>query len=255
MSEWKEGIWLGISALLTAMLITFAVVLGGVAKEVSSMQQNELNATAQMKEYRKWAQYDNTIVSSAEVISCIMANKSKIPSVIVNKLISYNNTTDVFDFDLNASFIKNYDWDISNEYYLWDGTMSSYDDYTYDVLNAYIPPQATYRAHIEKNLNGEVIYIWFKRIPVWWEYEDVAISGNDLIDCIFESKYLPIMFNLYDGMDWPTIDQTWNESGLTNQKLNEYISYIVPEASYRAIIHRLSDGQISYIEFRRIIDG
>jgi len=245
MTEWKEGIWLGISALLTAMLITFAVVLGGVVKEVSHMRQNELNTTAQMKEYRKWALVDNTIVNSADVISCILANKSSIPSIIVKKDLSVGASTDNFNFDVNT--IKNYTWDINNSAYLWDGTKK--DDYTFDRLNAYIPPQATYKAHIEKDLNGVVIYIWFKRIPMWSNYENVIISGDDLIACINESRYIYVEFEFIDNAinyQW-----RWNEYSLSTDKLNELKSKIASERSYRAIINRNSDGTINHIEFSR----
>jgi hypothetical protein len=245
MTEWKEGIWLGISALLTAMLITFAVVLGGVVKEVSHMQQNELNTTAQMQEYRKWAPFDNTIVNSADVISCIIANKSSIPSIIVKKDISVSASTDIFSFNVNT--IKNYTWNIDNSAYLWDGTKK--DDYTFDRLNAYIPPQATYKAHIEKDLNGVVIYIWFKRIPMWSTYEDVIISGDDLIACITESRYISVEFEFIDNVI--NYQSRWNEYSLTNDKLNELKSNIASKRSYRANIYRNSDGTINHIGFRR----
>ena len=254
MSEWKEGIWLGISAMLMAMLITFAVVLGGVAKEVSNIQQDEINTIAQMKEYRKWAIYDDTIVSSADVISCIIANKSNIPAIIVSKSISFGSSSNVFDFSLNEAFIVNHNWNISNPYYLWDGTRKDttrYPDYTFDELNEYIPPKALYHAHIKKDLNGSVRYIWFKRVLMWLNYEDVEISGETLIECIIESRYYHIEFHLKDDTDYRYF--SWDEYSLTEDNLLALKQSIVSEGTYNAIINRDLNGDIEYIQFRRVV--
>ena len=256
MSEWKEGIWLGVSALLIAMLINFAYVLGSVAKEISNMQQDQINTTSEMKEYRQWAQYDNVILSASDVISCIIANKSGIPAIIVNKKICFDDSCNVFDFNLKEPFIINHQWKISNPYYLWDGSRkdtSLYKDYTFNALNEYIPPEALYSSHIEKDLNGSVIYVWFKRVPMWSNYDDVTISGDDLINCIVESRYNNIEFRLSDYIDYmPNMPYKWNENSLTEDNLAFLKQIIVKEGTYNAIINRDASGKkIEYIRFRR----
>jgi hypothetical protein len=248
MSEWKEGIWLGISALLTAMLITFAVVLGGVAKDISSLQQKDINTTAEMKEYCKWARYDNTIVNAADVIGCITANKSEVLSVIVYEKLSLDNPDEKFNF--NVAAIKSFTWNVANICYLWDGKRE--EDYAFDRLNEYISPQTMYRAHVEKDLNGAVIYIWFKRIPMWSDYDNEKISGSDLIECIEESRYLAnVIFELEDYSD-SYFYKRWDEFSLTDGLLNELRMNIAYDGTYSAIIRRKSDTTADYVEFRRI---
>ncbi len=258
MSEWKEGIWLGISAFLTAMLITFAVVLGDVAKEVGHMQQNEINSTEEMKEYRKWAQYDNTILNPADVISCIMSNKAKAPSILVDNVLSFDDPDKRFNYQVDT--IAGYTWDtdnpLKNIYYIWDGTKRDtnvYPDYTFDALNMYIQPENLYRARVVKDLNGAVKYIWFKRIFTWSNYENITISGDDLINCLEESFGFKMEFRLIDYSDPANpIYDDWNEEGISIEQLNYYISEIPADGSYNAVIYRDWNGQLNYIEFRRV---
>ena len=169
MDEWREGIWLAVSAFLTALLITFAVVLGSMSRSVAVMQQKDIDTVAELEEYRKSAKYDNVIVNQADVVNCIYENRSKVPGVVVTRDPAVDNESASFSFfNPNASFIVNRQLNIANPppppYYLWDGANQDEDDYLADNLNAYMPPGATYRAKLEKDGNGVLLYIWFRRI-------------------------------------------------------------------------------------------
>ena len=146
MGEWKEGIWLGVSAFITAMLLTFSVVMGNEAKQIARFQQKELDTISVLKEDRKWVRYDNVIVNQADVINCILENRSQVPAVAATAIPAYDNPS--------ASFAYNY---------LWNGTNPP-ADYSMEILNLCIPPGSTYRARLIKDGNGAVVYIWFRRI-------------------------------------------------------------------------------------------
>lgn len=58
MNEWSTMIWASISAMTAALVLSFIVVLGSLAREAASLQHAEDNAIAIMQEYRKYHQYD-----------------------------------------------------------------------------------------------------------------------------------------------------------------------------------------------------
>jgi len=164
LSEWKEGIWIAVSAILISLFFMFLNTVVMAVRETAKIEQENINNVLILKDHFKIGRYDNSIVGQEDVINCIMEYKSKVPSVIVDNKVSIDSPNAVFNLNLNAYFILNYDWDISNEYYLWDGTMSSYDDYKLEELITYIPYIAKYRARLIKDENGDVIHIWFSRI-------------------------------------------------------------------------------------------
>ena len=143
MNEWKEAVWLAISAFITAMLITFTVVMGSEVRQVSRKQQDESNAVAVMQEYRKWVRYENVIVNQGDVINCILENRSKVPSVVLSTSTPPDDASGSISYD-----------------YMWNGEVAN--AYSIDFINTQIKP-GTYIANIVKDKSGAVFYIWFRR--------------------------------------------------------------------------------------------
>jgi len=167
LSEWKEGIWIAISAILVTIFILLLNTVVVAVREYAEIEQTSSNNVLILKDHFKIGRYDNTIVKQEDVINCIMEYKSKSPNVIVDNNVSVDSPKATLSLNLNASFILNYIWNQSNLYYVWDGSKSDtklYHDYNFDDLTDYIPYNATYRARLIKNANADVIHIWFSRV-------------------------------------------------------------------------------------------
>jgi hypothetical protein len=161
--EWKEGIWVAVSAILVSIFILFFNTVVVAIRESAQIEQENTNNVLALRENFKIGRYDNTIVGQEDVINCIMEYRSKVPDVIVDN----NITLDSPDAKLNLNINTGFNWNILNTYYLWDGSKSDndiYPDYRLDNLLEYIPYQATYRARLIKDANSTVIHIWFSRV-------------------------------------------------------------------------------------------
>lgn len=143
MDEWKEAVWLAVGAFVTAMLITFVVVMSSEVRQVARLQQQDIDAVAVLEEHRKWVKYDNVLVNQADVINCVLENRAQAPTVAATANPASDNP--------NAPFVYDYTW-------------TSSSDYSMNALNVRIPPGSRYRAQLIKDANGAILYIWFRRI-------------------------------------------------------------------------------------------
>ena len=179
MSEWREGIWIALSAILVTIFFIFMGVVRASVGEATRLEQDRINQVEAAREYYGIGRYNDAIVNYSDVINCIQDNKTKTPSVIVSASIYSDSPTGPiltvpgsgcfsdanmpFGIDLKAAFITSHTWNITNPYYQWDGANPT-ADYADKMLEDYVPINAKYRANLVKNANGEVIYIWFRRI-------------------------------------------------------------------------------------------
>jgi hypothetical protein len=139
MNEWREAIWLGISAMIAALVLSFAGILGSFAHQQASIQNEEDNAIAIVKEYRKYNQYDNQVIYPQDVISAI-ADSRGLPEVWVDTV----------------------DGPATNFSWMWNpGTAPAQFSPTY--LSGVFPVGGTYTASIIKDLNGAIIRLEMRR--------------------------------------------------------------------------------------------
>ncbi len=163
MNEWREGIWIAVSAILVSIFLIFLNTVIVAVREAAKIEQENTNNVLVIKESFKIGRYDNRIVGQEDVINCIMENKTMVPNVIVDNEVSIDSPNAVINLNLNASFT----WNKLNKYYMWDGSRSDtnlYNDYVLDELLEYIPYDARYRARLIKDASGNVMHIWFSRI-------------------------------------------------------------------------------------------
>lgn len=177
MSEWKEGIWLAASALLVTVFLMFMNTIGTAIGTAARIEQSDTDNVEVLKEYYKIGRYDDVVVTRTDVVNCIVGNRTQVPVVTV----SLNPAPDVVNppFPSSTPFPPGLPYPTNPPYplvtpppgtsfvgyYLWDGTKwNSSNVYSTAALDACVPPGATYRAKLVKNANGEVLYIWFRRI-------------------------------------------------------------------------------------------
>ncbi|QMV40504.1 hypothetical protein [Cohnella cholangitidis] len=72
MNEWSTTIWASISAMTAALVLTLIITLGSLARESANIQQESDAAVENIKEYRKYNQFDGTInLFPTDVITAI----------------------------------------------------------------------------------------------------------------------------------------------------------------------------------------
>lgn len=139
MTEWTQGIWISISLLVTAVVLSFGGMLATISKQQASAQQEEENSIAIVQEYRKYNQYDNTEIYPQDVISAIADSRGK-PQMWV-------------DSDDGASVNYNWKWTPNT-----DPTQ-----FSPSYLSELLPVGGTYVANLIKDANGAIVRIEFRR--------------------------------------------------------------------------------------------
>jgi hypothetical protein len=89
MQEWAESAWIAISIIICSAIVSVAVVLNDMGRNIVNEVQEDRRATAAMQEYRKTHQWDNTDVYPQDVVSLVLETRGQPP---------------VFVFDSNPSF-------------------------------------------------------------------------------------------------------------------------------------------------------
>lgn len=139
MTEWREAIWLSFSAMIAALVLSFVALLGAFARQAAALQAEEDNAIAIMKEYRKYAQYENTQLYPQDVISAIARTRGE-PEVYVDT-----------DEGPGVSFT-------------WQWTESTNpSEFSPTYLSGIFPLTGKYQSTIVKDLNGSIIRLEFRR--------------------------------------------------------------------------------------------
>ncbi|WP_105614120.1 hypothetical protein [Vallitalea okinawensis] len=139
MNEWTEAIWLGVSALITAMVLSFATMLGASVRHVSRIQQEEINAIEIVKEHRKYNKYDGTSVYPQDIVSLVLETRGN-PAVWVD---DEDNT--------NVNYI-----------YMWDTTLPK-ENWQASYFTSLLPLTGSYESSLVKDANGAVLRFEFRR--------------------------------------------------------------------------------------------
>lgn len=85
---------LAISTALTALLLTVIIFFVNIGGSASASFQREQDSQFRLQEFAKYAEYDGTVVSGAEVIACIyrFASSSTVPALQRNVRIFVGGT-------------------------------------------------------------------------------------------------------------------------------------------------------------------
>ncbi|MDQ0885050.1 hypothetical protein QFZ81_000138 [Paenibacillus sp. V4I9] len=142
MNEWPAAVWASISAMTAALVLSFVVVLGSLARESASIQQEDDNAVAIVKEHRRYSQFDGTTnLYPQDVISAIAESRG-MPEIWV---------------DTTAGTNVNFNWK-------WVSTTpASQFSTTYLTDPNLFPITARYDSTLVKDLNGAITHIEFRR--------------------------------------------------------------------------------------------
>ena len=144
MNEWREGIWLTVSALLVSTFFMLLSTIGTAVDEAAKIEQSNINSVELLKEYYRIGSYDDLIVDQADVVNCIYNYRGKYDVYATNYVTSDNYSPVSYDCVWNS------------------GTSGVW--YTLENINSVLPPSAIYRALLSRDENGAVKCIQFKRI-------------------------------------------------------------------------------------------
>ncbi|MEQ7052189.1 hypothetical protein ABN764_16160 [Paenibacillaceae sp. P-4] len=140
MNEWPAAIWASISAMTAALVLSFIVVLGGLARYSAGIMQEDDNAVALVKEYRQYRQFNGTTVYSQDIITAIGESRG-MPAIWVD-------TSPGPDVNFDLKWTE----DTKREHFA-----------TLYLTKLFEGVTATYQAHLEYDLNGALIRIEFRR--------------------------------------------------------------------------------------------
>ena len=144
MNEWREGIWLTVSALLVSTFFMLLSTIGTAVDEAAKIEQSNINSVELLKEYYRIGSYEDLIVEQSDVVNCIYNYRGKYDVYATNYVTSDNYNPVAYDCVWNS------------------GTSSVW--YTLENINSVLPPSAKYRALLSKDENGAVKCIQFKRL-------------------------------------------------------------------------------------------
>lgn len=139
MNEWSTVIWFTVSSSVTALVLTFAIMLGSSVREMSRVQQAEIDAVEMVKEYREHNKYDGTEVYPQDIISLLLEKRGK-PEVWVDT-VSGSGVTFT---------------------YKWNSTLPD-ENWTPTYFTGLLPLTAKYEAGFVKDDNGAIIRYEFRR--------------------------------------------------------------------------------------------
>lgn len=147
MNEWSAMIWASISAMTAALVLSFVVVLGSIARESAALQHAEDNAIAIMQEYRKYHQYEGKQgadgLYAQDVIQAIAQSRG-MPEIWV-------------DVIPGSGYSFTPDWQ-------WTESTSNMRFTTQSLTTAFAPLlTARFDSDLIKDANGAIIRIEFRR--------------------------------------------------------------------------------------------
>lgn len=83
MNEWSATIWASLSAMAAAIVISFVVLLGSMARESANMMHQQDTAIEILKEHRKYSPYDGTSDLFAQDLISAIAESGGYPVIRV----------------------------------------------------------------------------------------------------------------------------------------------------------------------------
>ena len=84
-NESREMIYLSISLMLLALVISFAAFGFGVIRNIAKVRNNEVANKTLLDQYRQFSSYQKTLLTGSEAIECITLNYDKNVDIYVNK--------------------------------------------------------------------------------------------------------------------------------------------------------------------------
>ncbi|GMQ55943.1 hypothetical protein AN1V17_03350 [Vallitalea sediminicola] len=144
MDEWSKAIWIFVELIIASLILLSMVLLARTAGDIGRVQQREIDAVAETKEFRTYFRYEeNEEIYPQDIISIIFETRGY-PEIWVD-------TTIEEDEEFN---------------YKWTTSLPSNDitwDLTYISENI-LPYKSQYESSIVKDANGEITRIEFRRI-------------------------------------------------------------------------------------------
>lgn len=139
MNEWPTVIWASISAMTAALVLGFIVVLGSMGRQGAEILQENDNAVAIVKEYRQYSYYNGTTVFPQDVITAI-AESQGMPEIWV---------------DTRSGLEEEFNWK-------WTRSTDALQ-FSTAYLTSIFPTNVLYDSTLEKDLNGAIVRIEFRR--------------------------------------------------------------------------------------------
>ncbi len=142
MNEWSSAIWASLSAMTAALVLTLIFTLGTLTRESAHIQQEQDNAIAILKEYRKYSPYDGAENLLPQDVVAAIAESRGLPEIEVDTLLKDGTS---------------YSWE-------WTEASKKEEFSISDLLAkfAVIPASVRYSSDLNKNLNGAITSIKFE---------------------------------------------------------------------------------------------
>lgn len=192
---YQQIVWLALSLIFAAIVITFAMNTYKIGVASANIQQREMDRIAIMQEYRKYNSYDNTEVYTQDIISLLLSTQGNpIIRVWNTEEGRYTLNSDNLTYkdngedrrpspdsdNLDCDPLKGAEWSdggvtvepIEKEWsvLIWDeGTGLSVGGrcpmtYTASWISKVLPVNGAYISNIVKDANGAIIGFEFDRI-------------------------------------------------------------------------------------------
>ncbi|QUI25102.1 hypothetical protein HZI73_23625 [Vallitalea pronyensis] len=139
--EWSKIIWVSIDLMTAALILVSALTISRISRDFGRVQQQEINAVAVTKLYRTYNRYDNqTNLTPQDIITLIFETRGR-PEIWV-------------DTTAGSAVSFTQKWTPTSPSNMWDLT---------HITENVLPVTASYTSTIEKNANGEISRVEFRR--------------------------------------------------------------------------------------------
>lgn len=168
-----HGFLSGTSLLLACIVVSIAVFVCGISRNVAASFNTKLSNVNASIEDSDLVQYDGTTVKGSDVVNCIKKFSGSV-EVVINKYCGASATSAVVQT-----------WSTSS----LSGDFKNLPSYAYDDMTAngladgqlYVNPNADYTGVVHRNANGVITSITFNQVAYRQDAYDVPDTGNTTV--------------------------------------------------------------------------
>jgi hypothetical protein len=167
MQEWAESVWIAISVIICAAVVSVAVVLNDIGRNIINEVQEDRRATAAVQEYRKLRQWDEVQVYPQDIVSLVLETRGDPPVIVFNtnpNFLDLNPTWEELVSRRNA--IGGLRW-----YLEYNPTTGAFDkvttattDFSAKAITDALSIDRMYQSYVATDPNGAVVCYWLYKL-------------------------------------------------------------------------------------------
>jgi hypothetical protein len=165
MQEWAESVWIAISVIIAAAIVSVAVILSSMATNIINEVHEDRRASTLVQEYRKTHQWDGTDVHPQDIVSLVFETRGSpavyvfkdTPTFPINPEVGKPTPT-LAEIQLVSGMPGTSKWDKAK---FLDGYLDFYStEFSATAITGVLNKEKMYRSYVAHDDNGAIIFYW-----------------------------------------------------------------------------------------------